>query len=76
MTLATDLAIASNVITTDVIMVNLFPHLAIRYQADDVPTTAVNGTKTLVGSVEESEAVRRILAAALSSNPSSDVQPV
>ena len=34
-------------------MVNVFPYLAIRYQADDVPTTVVNGHKTLVGTYPE-----------------------
>ena len=62
MTLATRLAMASERVTTDVIMVNLFPYLAIRYQADDVPTTVVNGTKTLVGTCDEAEAVAKVLA--------------
>jgi len=44
-------------------MVNLFPYLAIRYHADDVPTTVVNGKKTLVGPCDETEAVAKILAA-------------
>ena len=64
MTLATRLAIASEWVTTDVIMVNLFPYLAIRHQASDVPTTVVNGVKTLVGVCDEAEAVDHILATA------------
>jgi hypothetical protein len=51
-------------VRTDIIMVNLFPYLAIRYQADDVPTTVINGRKAIVGSVSESEYVGRIVAAA------------
>jgi hypothetical protein len=62
--LATHLALASDLVTTDVIMVNLFPYLAVRYQVDDVPTTVVNGMKTLVGAYEEREAVAKILALA------------
>jgi hypothetical protein len=61
--LATHLALASPLVTTDVIMLNLFPYMAVRYHADDVPTTVVNGTKTLVGTCEEGEAVAKILAA-------------
>lgn len=45
-------------------MVNLFPYLAVRHQVDDVPTTVVNGVKTLVGPYEESAAVGKILATA------------
>lgn len=63
MALATHLALASPLVTTDVIMLNLFPYMAVRYHADDVPTTVVNGTKTLVGAYEEDEAVAKILAA-------------
>ncbi len=61
MALATRLAIASPLVTTAVIMVNLFPYLAIRHQVDDVPTTVVNGVKTLVGLHDELEAVATIL---------------
>ncbi len=42
-------------------MVNVFPYLAIRYHADDVPTTVVNGHKTLVGTYPEEEAVARMV---------------
>ena len=62
MALATELALASDAITTDVIMVNLFPYVAIRYQAGDVPTTIVNGVSTLVGPCDETTAVDQILA--------------
>ena len=44
-------------------MVNLFPYMAVRYQVDDVPTTVVNGVKTLVGAYTEEEAVAKICAA-------------
>jgi hypothetical protein len=46
-------ALASERITTDVIMVNLFPYMAIRYQLDDVPTTDAGSTHSGVGSVEK-----------------------
>lgn len=63
MSLSARLAIESDLITTDVNMVDLFPYLAVRYQADDVPATVVNGTKAVVGSLPEDEYVTRILAA-------------
>jgi hypothetical protein len=60
--LSTGLAVASPLVTTDVIMVNLFPYLAVRYQADDVPTTAIDGRKAIVGVVDEAEYVARVVA--------------
>ena len=44
-------------------MVNLFPYLAVRYQADDVPATAVNGRKAVVGSASEEAYVEAIVVA-------------
>lgn len=66
MQLATELALASDLVTVDVIMVNLFPYMAIRYQAGDVPTTVVNGVKTLVGTYDEAVAIEKILGDPLS----------
>ena len=51
---------ASGLVTTDIVMVNLFPYLAIRYGATDVPTTVVNGQKRIVGPAPEDEYVRAI----------------
>jgi hypothetical protein len=62
--LSTRLAVESDRITTDVIMVNLFPYLAVRYQAGDMPTTVVNGRTAVVGVVADAEYVGRLLAAA------------
>ena len=64
MALSTAAAIVSEHVSTDVVMVNLFPYLAIRYQADDVPTTVVDGRKAIVGSVPEAAYVGTIVAAA------------
>jgi len=58
------MAIETELLTTDVVMVNLFPYLAIRHQVDNVPTTVVNGRAKLVGPLDETEYVRRVLAAA------------
>lgn len=63
MALSTHAALASPLVTTDVVMVNLFPYLAVRYQADDVPTTAVNGRKAIVGSVAEEAYIEAIVGA-------------
>ena len=41
-------------------MVNLFPYLAVRYRAEDVPTTVVNGRRAVVGSVPEEAYVEAI----------------
>jgi len=62
--LSTRLAVESDRITTDVIMVNLFPYLAVRYQAGDIPTTVVNGRTAVAGAVTDAEYIGRILAAA------------
>ncbi len=51
---------ASELVTTDIVMVNLFPYLAIRYGATDVPTTVVDGRKRVVGPAPEDEYVRAI----------------
>ncbi len=64
MALSTRMAIESDRLTTDVIMVNLFPYLAIRYQITDVPTTVVNGRNKLGGSLAEAEYLDRVLTGA------------
>ena len=61
MSLSARLALESDLVTTDVVMVNLFPHLAVRYHADDVPTTVVNGKTAIVGDCPADEYVARIL---------------
>jgi len=63
-TLSTAAAIASEQVRTDIIMVNLFPYLAIRYQAEDVPTTVIDGRKAIVGSVPESAYIATIVGEA------------
>lgn len=63
MSLSTRLALESDLVTTDVVSVALFPYLAVRYQADDVPTTVVNGRKAHAGAAAEEDYVRRVVAA-------------
>ncbi|HEY7366308.1 MAG TPA: hypothetical protein VIE37_19585 [Methylomirabilota bacterium] len=64
MALSTRMAIESDRVRTDVIMVNLFPYLAIRHQVDDVPSTVVNGRDKLVGPLDEARYLDQILTAA------------
>ena len=64
MGLSTRLAIESERVTTDVIMVNLFPYLAIRHQVGNVPTTVVNSREKIGGPLDEAAYLGRILAAA------------
>lgn len=70
------MALVSPLVTTDIIMLNLFPYLAVRYQADDVPTTVVNGVKALVGVQEEADAVATICAIAAGGTPATLPTPV
>ncbi len=63
MSLSARLAIESPHVTTDVINMAVLPYLAVRHQADDTPTTVVNGRKTCVGVLPEDEFVTRVLAA-------------
>lgn len=62
----TRLAIESEPVTTDVIMVNLFPYLAIRHQVGNIPTTVVNAREKIGGPLDEEAYLGRILAAASS----------
>ena len=61
MALSTRFALASPHVTTDVIMVPLFPYLAVRYGVADVPTTVVNGRACAVGPMEESAYLDAVL---------------
>jgi hypothetical protein len=60
--LSARLAIESEGITTDVINVAVLPYLAVRYHADDTPTTVVNGRKAFAGVFTEEAFVSRLLA--------------
>ena len=48
--------------TTDVIMVPLFPYLAVRYGVGDVPATVVNGKLAVVGPRGEDVYLAEVLA--------------
>lgn len=63
MSLSTKLALESDRVTTDVIMVPMFPYLVVRHQVADIPTTVVNGGVKIVGPRDEAEFVDQVLAA-------------
>jgi len=49
-------------VTTDVIMVPLFPYLAVRHGVSDVPTTVVNGRPVVVGPRDEGAYLTEVLS--------------
>jgi hypothetical protein len=55
-------ALASERVSTDVIMVPLFPYLAVRYGIGDVPSTVVDGRLAVVGPRDEDAYLRAIRA--------------
>ena len=64
MSLSARLAIESPWITADIINIAVLPYLAVRYRAEDTPTTVVNGRKACVGAMADEEFISRILAQA------------
>jgi len=62
--LSTSFALESDQVTTDVIMVPLFPYLVVRYGVGDVPTTVVNGRPAAVGPLDEDAYLTAVLAEA------------
>lgn len=66
MSLSTRLAIESDRVTTDVVMVPLFPYLVVRHQVGDIPTTVVNGAVKIVGPLPEADFVAQVVAATTS----------
>lgn len=63
MSLSTRVAIESESVTTDVIMVPMFPYLVVRHQVSNIPTTVVNAGAKIVGPREEADFVDQIVAA-------------
>ena len=62
MALSARFALASNRVTTDVVMVPLFPYLVVRYGVANVPTTVVNARTSVVGPLAEAEYLAALLA--------------
>jgi len=49
-------------VTTDVIMVPLFPYLVVRYAVSNVPTTVVDGRTAATGPLAEDDYLGAVLA--------------
>ena len=60
--LAHQLAMESELITADMVEASEFPDLARRYAVHGVPSTVVNGTTSIEGSMPEMEFIDQILA--------------
>ncbi len=54
---------ASDYITSDMVEVSEFPHLAVKYNVQGVPNTVINETHSLVGAQPEMEVIRALLKA-------------
>jgi len=57
------LAMASDHITSDMVEVSEFPHLAVKYNVQGVPNTIINETQSVVGAQPEMEVIRAVLRA-------------
>jgi predicted DsbA family dithiol-disulfide isomerase len=60
--LAHKLAMASDMVTADMVEATEFPHLAIKYQVQGVPRTVVNDTIHIEGAVPEAALVSQLMA--------------
>jgi hypothetical protein len=56
--LAHQLAVESDLITSDMVEVSEFPHLAVKYQVMGVPRTVINETIHVEGAVPEAMLMR------------------
>lgn len=63
MVLAHKLALASDLVTADMVEATEFPHLANRYQVQAVPLTVVNETIRIEGAVPEAALVAKVVEA-------------
>jgi predicted DsbA family dithiol-disulfide isomerase len=64
--LAHKLALASDLVTADMVEATEFPHLSNRYQVQAVPLTVINETIRIEGAVPESVLVSKVVEAAAS----------
>jgi predicted DsbA family dithiol-disulfide isomerase len=60
--LAHKLAMASDLVSADMVEATEFPHLAQRYQVSGVPLTVVNETIRVEGAVPEAALISRMAA--------------
>jgi hypothetical protein len=61
--LAHRLAMASDLVTADMVEATEFPHLLNRYQVQAVPLTVINETIRIEGAAPEARVVEKILEA-------------
>jgi predicted DsbA family dithiol-disulfide isomerase len=64
--LAHRLAMASDLVTADMVEATEFPHLALRYQVRGVPLTVINETVNVEGAAPEAALMSRIAALGVS----------
>jgi hypothetical protein len=60
--LAHKLAMASDLISADMVEATEFPHLALKYQVQGVPRTVINEITHIEGAVPEKALVSRLMA--------------
>jgi len=61
--LAHKLAMASDLVTADMVEATEFPHLAMKYQVQAVPRTVINELSHVEGAVPEAALVSQLMAA-------------
>jgi len=61
--LAHKLAMASDLVTADMVEATEFPHLAMKYHVQAVPRTVVNEVTHIDGAVSESALISQVMAA-------------
>jgi len=61
--LAHKLALASDLVTADMVEATEFPHLSNRYQVQAVPLTVINETIRVEGAVPEAMLIEKVLEA-------------
>jgi hypothetical protein len=60
--LAHKLAMASDLVTADMVEATEFPHLAMKYQVQGVPRTVINEITHIEGAVPEAALVSQLMA--------------
>ena len=63
MVLAHKLAMASDLVSADMVEATEFPHLAVKYQVQGVPRTVINEITHIEGAVPEKALVSRLMGA-------------
>lgn len=56
-------AMASAYVTSDMVEISEFPHLAVKHNIQGVPNTIINETQSVVGAQPEMEVIKAMLRA-------------